>query len=118
MTINGSKEWAISLTDLRNRTRLGTGPCQGSRCASRAIAVLASELDLSGREIQEQTLSFLERRWRGKRPILSGVMVDQEELNQAAHFVSGNLSHLARVKGSGTVSTAGKGAGWQQKGKR
>lgn len=92
-------EWAISLTDLRNRTRMGTGPCQGSRCASRAIAVLASELDLSGREIQEQLLSFLERRWRGKRPILSKVMVDQEELNQAAHFCTGNLSGAASIKG-------------------
>jgi glycerol-3-phosphate dehydrogenase len=93
------KEWAVSLTDLRNRTRLGAGPCQGARCASRAIAVLAEELDLSGREIQEQLQSFLERRWRGKRPILSGTMVDQEELNQAAHFLTGNLGRLADIKG-------------------
>ena len=93
------KEWAMSLTDLRNRTRLGAGPCQGTRCASRAIAVLAEELGLSGREIQEQLLSFLERRWRGKRPILSQLMVDQEELNQAAHFCSGNLNQLAAIKG-------------------
>jgi len=93
------KEWAASLTDLRNRTRLGAGPCQGARCASRAIAVLASELGLSGREIQEQLLSFLERRWRGKRPILARTMVDQEELNQAAHFLTGNLGRLAAIKG-------------------
>jgi len=93
------KEFAASLTDLRNRTRMGAGPCQGARCASRAIAVMADELGLSGREVQEQLLSFLERRWRGKRPILSGVMVDQEELNQAAHFCSANLSRTARAKG-------------------
>lgn len=93
------KEWAVSLTDLRNRTRLGAGPCQGTRCASRAISVLAEELGLSGREIQEQLLSFLERRWRGKRPILSRVMVDQEELNQASHFCSGGLARLASIKG-------------------
>lgn len=92
-------EWASSLTDLRNRTRLGAGPCQGMRCAGRAIAVLAEELSLSGREIQEQLLSFLERRWRGKRPILEGAMVDQEELNQAAYFYTGNLANLAAVKG-------------------
>lgn len=93
------REFAASLTDLRNRTRLGAGPCQGARCASRAIAVLAQELDLSGREVQEQLLSFMERRWRGKRPIIGGVMADQEELNQAAHFCSGNLASLARIKG-------------------
>lgn len=93
------KEWAVSLTDLRNRTRLGAGPCQGARCAARAMAVLARELDLSGREIQEQLLSFLERRWRGKRSILSGSMIAQEELNQAAHFLSANLARLASIKG-------------------
>ena len=93
------KEWAASLTDLRNRTRLGAGPCQGARCASRAMAVLAEEADLSGREVQEQLLSFLERRWRGKRPILSGTMVDQEELNQAGHFCSAGLAQLAAIKG-------------------
>ena len=60
---------------------------------------MASELDLSGREIQEQMLSFLERRWRGKRPILDGVMIDQEEINQAAHFLTGNLHNLAGIKG-------------------
>ncbi len=93
------KEWAVSLTDLRNRTRLGTGPCQGARCAARAMGILAKELDLSGREVQEQLLSFLERRWRGKRPILSGSMIDQEEMNQAAHFLAGNLRSLADIKG-------------------
>ncbi|MFO8056030.1 MAG: FAD-dependent oxidoreductase [bacterium] len=93
------KEWAVSLTDLRNRTRLGTGPCQGARCASRAMGILAKELGLSGREIQEQILSFLERRWRGKRPILDGTMIDQEEMNQAAHFLAGNLRNLAGIKG-------------------
>ncbi len=93
------KEWAVSLTDLRNRTRLGAGPCQAATCASRAVAVLAEEMGLSGREIQEQLLSFLQRRWRGKRPILGGVMVDQEEINQASHFLSANLAKMAAIKG-------------------
>jgi len=93
------REFAVSLTDLRDRCRIGIGPCQGMRCASRAMAVMAKELDLSGREIQEQTLSFLEGRWRGNRPILNGRMVDQAELNQAAHFLVGNLHNLAASKG-------------------
>jgi glycerol-3-phosphate dehydrogenase len=88
------KEWATTLTDLRNRTRLGAGPCQGTRCAMRAIAVLAEELGLSAREAQEELVAFLERRWRGKRPVLSGSSLDQEELNQAAYFGVANLAQL------------------------
>ena len=36
--------WVRSLDDLRRRTRLGNGSCQGTRCASRAVAVLLQEL--------------------------------------------------------------------------
>jgi glycerol-3-phosphate dehydrogenase len=88
------KEWAVTLTGLRNRTRMGTGPCQGSRCAMKAIAVLAEELDLSGKEAQQELMAFLERRWRGKRPVLMGSSLDQEELNQAAYFGVANLREL------------------------
>ncbi len=36
--------WVRSLDDLRRRTRLGNGSCQGTRCASCAVAVLLQEL--------------------------------------------------------------------------
>jgi glycerol-3-phosphate dehydrogenase len=91
-------EWATTLTDLRNRTRMGAGPCQGSRCAMRAIGLLAEELGLSGSQAQEEILAFLQRRWRGKRPVLSGQTLDQEELNQAAYFGVGNIHQL--IQGS------------------
>jgi glycerol-3-phosphate dehydrogenase len=92
-------EWAVTLTDLRNRTRLGTGPCQGYRCAVRAIPILAEELGLSGEQALEQLLAFLQRRWRGKTPVLIGAMVDQEALNQAAYFGTLNLDRLVETHG-------------------
>lgn len=88
------KEWARSLSDLRNRTRMGTGPCQGMRCAGIATAVLAKELDLSAKEAEEQLLAFMERRFRGNRPVLEGKTLEQEELNQAKYFLVANLNRL------------------------
>jgi glycerol-3-phosphate dehydrogenase len=87
-------EWASTLTDLRNRTRLGAGPCQGYRCAARAIPILAEALGLSGEQALDQLLAFLQRRWRGKQPVLIGTMVAQEALNQAAYFGTLNLDRL------------------------
>ena len=92
-------EWAITLTDLRNRTRLGTGPCQGFRCAVRAIPLLAEELGLSGEQALAELLAFLQRRWRGKQPVLIGAMVDQEALNQAAYFGTLQLDRLLEAHG-------------------
>lgn len=44
--------WVRSLDDLRRRTRLGNGSCQGTQCASRAVAVLFRELQGSDCEIK------------------------------------------------------------------
>ncbi len=93
-------EWAVTIEDLKNRCRLGAGPCQGARCAARAAAVLAEELGLSGREAREQLLAFLDERWRGKRPVLQGTSVDQEELSQAAHFLSAGLNKKTGFTGA------------------
>jgi len=92
------KEWARSLTELRNRTRLGAGPCQGLRCAFKAVSVLAQELGFSAREAEEELVSFLERRWKGNRAILEGNSLSQEELAQSAYFLVGNLNKLMSKK--------------------
>ena len=60
------------LLDLRRRTRLGMGPCQGELCAYRA-AGLAREL---GPEVDAPATAllgdFLEERFKGVRPVLWG----------------------------------------------
>jgi len=91
-------ELAATLSDLRNRTRLGTGMCQGTRCAVRAMAVLARELDMSAGEAEDSLLAFMEKRWKGNRPVLQGRTLEQEELNQASYFLVGNLNRLLSEK--------------------
>jgi len=84
-------EWVHDLNDLRRRTRLGMGPCQGTRCAARAAQVLAQEK----RESPEAALfyleNFLQRRFKGKAHVLAGSQLAQEEINQAVHQCVGRL---------------------------
>ena len=86
------EEGARTLDDLRRRTRLSCGTCQGYRCIARAGAVLAQELDLSAEQLQAQLLDLLQERYRGKAPALSGAALAQEELNQARYFLVGDLA--------------------------
>lgn len=93
------KEWAVKLSDLRRRTRLGTGPCQGARCTLEAGAILAEELGLSGKGELSETYDFLRNRWKGKVPILEGDQVAQEELSQQIHLRSTALHHFVQESG-------------------
>ncbi len=76
-------EFAVSIADIKRRTRLGAGPCQGMRCTMRAGEILGEELGLGSAEVFASMREFIQERWKGKRPILSGVQAGQEELTQA-----------------------------------
>lgn len=79
------------LSDLRRRCRVGMGPCQGARCAGPAAALFAKERDLSVSEAHEELLHFIGARFRGKRPVLDGEQMAQEELNRGNYLTVGNL---------------------------
>lgn len=56
-----------NLVNLRRRTRLGMGTCQGSICACRASAMLARSF---GNDVALADLaSFINERWKGMRPV-------------------------------------------------
>lgn len=78
-------EWVHDLSDLRRRTRFGMGPCQGMRCVQRGAALLAEELGKSPSHAREWFDEFMQRRWKGKAPVLKESHLAQEELNQAVH---------------------------------
>ena len=59
-----------NLVNLRRRTRLGMGTCQGGICASRAAAILGSKFG-NERAISDLK-SFLQERWKGVRPVAWG----------------------------------------------
>ncbi len=87
-------EWVETLADLRRRTRLGSGPCQGSGCTVMAAQIMAEELKLSPEETQRLIFDFLCERWKGKAPILRGIQLSQEELNQAKYLCVGSFDKI------------------------
>ncbi len=78
MVTEGEIEYAIKnldvkdIVDLRRRTRIGMGPCQGELCAYRASGLLQEY----GGALSEDSVillrDFLEERWKGMKPVLWG----------------------------------------------
>jgi glycerol-3-phosphate dehydrogenase len=73
-------EWVTSLEDLRRRTRFAEGPCQGLECVREGARILAEELGWDAARTEEETLRFLEARFRERVPALRGRQLAQEEL--------------------------------------
>jgi len=70
---------------------LGMGPCQGTRCAGPAAALFAKERGLGSAEAHRELLDFIAGRYRGKRPVLDGEQVAEEELSRGSYLTVGNL---------------------------
>lgn len=68
-----------TLTDLRRRTRVGMGPCQGELCACRAVGLLARYGVCRPEEAVTQLADFLEERWKGVRPLAWGDALNESE---------------------------------------
>ncbi|MDX1387112.1 MAG: glycerol-3-phosphate dehydrogenase C-terminal domain-containing protein, partial [bacterium] len=88
------KEKAKSLEDLRRRTRLSLGPCQGLRCFAGAAQIISEELGWSVKETLEQIRSSVQQRWEQKRPVLGGVALQEEELMSESFFTGGRLNRV------------------------
>ncbi|MBI5042503.1 MAG: hypothetical protein HZC10_01430 [Nitrospirae bacterium] len=56
------------------------------RCTYKAAGILGDELGWNSAKIKEETVNFLQERWKGKRPLLDGDQIAQEELNQAVYY--------------------------------
>ncbi len=59
--------YAGNLLNLRRRTRLGMGTCQGGLCVSRAASILASRK--GGEAAVADMKEFLQERWKGMIPV-------------------------------------------------
>ncbi len=80
-----------SLGDIRRRTRLGMGTCQGSFCALRATGALAESGLLGGSPPQTLFRQFLEERWHGIRPLLWGNQLREIELERGIYGATLNI---------------------------
>ncbi len=62
----------LRLGDLRCRTRLGMGTCQGTICAARAIGQLYQDGVLDLGRARRLLGEFLDERWKGNQEVLCG----------------------------------------------
>ncbi|MDB1124300.1 anaerobic glycerol-3-phosphate dehydrogenase subunit A [Vibrio algarum] len=87
MVTAGEVEYAIkqldckNIEDLRRRTRLGMGPCQGELCTYRAAGLFNEFGGVSGVESSHLLVDFMEERWKGTKPILWGDALREAEFS-------------------------------------
>lgn len=67
---------AKNIVDLRRRTRIGMGTCQGELCACRAAGLLAEAIEKPVKA-KDDLASFLQERWKGMSPIAWGETLNE-----------------------------------------
>ena len=70
-----------NMIDLRRRTRLGMGTCQGELCACRGAGLLARKKENPARA-KEDLKAFMNERWKGIYPICWGDSLRENEYTQ------------------------------------
>lgn len=61
-----------NLVDLRRRTRVGMGTCQGELCACRAAGIMAEAGKYCSERAKQDLVHFLNERWKGMAPVAWG----------------------------------------------
>ena len=70
-----------NLVDLRRRTRVGMGTCQGELCACRAAGLLADAHKCTERA-KNDLMNFVNERWKGMYPVCWGDTLRESEYSQ------------------------------------
>jgi len=78
-------EGCRTLEDLRRHTHLGAGPCDGVDCVVPAAHILAQLLQWPLERVAEEVRQFVAERWIGRRPVLRGATLAQEEIWRGSH---------------------------------
>ena len=92
----GSEPTTHSVSDVRRRTRLGMGTCQGTFCTYRAVGTVQSLHRRWTEDTQGLFREFLEARWKGIRPVLWGNQFRDVELTRGIYEVSLNINHAVK----------------------
>lgn len=78
-------EGCRTLDDLRRHAHIGAGSCDGIDCAVPAAHIMAALLDWSMERVDAEVQQFMNERWIGRRPVLRGATLAQEEIWRATH---------------------------------
>ncbi|MBQ7456393.1 MAG: anaerobic glycerol-3-phosphate dehydrogenase subunit A [Desulfovibrio sp.] len=81
-----------SLTDIRLRTRLGMGTCQGTFCTLRAVTALVENDIKTANDPLTEITKFLQERFRGIRETVWGTQAQEMQLNNAIYCGVLNLN--------------------------
>lgn len=73
-------EGCRTLEDLRRHAHVGAGGCDGLDCAAPAAHIMAGLLDWPAARTAAELRLFLDQRWLGRRPVLRGATLAQEEV--------------------------------------
>ncbi|MGQ0562156.1 MAG: glycerol-3-phosphate dehydrogenase/oxidase [Gemmatimonadota bacterium] len=76
-----------TLEDLRRHAHIGAGGCDGIDCAVPAAQIMAELLQWPVERIDAEIEQFLNERWIGRRPVLRGATLAQEEVWRGFHPV-------------------------------
>lgn len=82
-----------SISDVRRRTRLGMGTCQGTFCTYRAVGTVTALNRDWTIDTRKLFRDFLEARWKGIRPVMWGNQMRDVELTRGIYEVSLNINH-------------------------
>lgn len=100
----GEVEYAVNclgvknLIDLRRRTRVGMGTCQGELCAARAASVMSEVAGKSAAEAKADLKSFIGERWKGMSAVAWGDTLREGELLSWLYDGVCDLSNLKEQK--------------------
>jgi len=78
----------FNLGDIRRRTRLGMGPCQGTFCYRRAAAMAVEKGYVTSEEAELALTDGIEKRTKGIREIATGSTNKQLEMMDGINYVS------------------------------
>ncbi|HMB20873.1 MAG TPA: anaerobic glycerol-3-phosphate dehydrogenase subunit A [Spirochaetota bacterium] len=105
MVTAGEVEYAIKqlhvkdIVDLRRRTRVGMGPCQGELCSYRAAGLFTEYGDKDGTESTRLLMEFLEERWKGIKPVFWGDAMREIEFTYWIYQGLFGLGNIENNKG-------------------
>ncbi len=75
-----------NIGDIQHRTRLGMGPCQGGFCTYRALGMMQEMGQVTPDESLDILKRFLQRRYKGSRPLLWGDQLREEQLVEGIYL--------------------------------
>jgi len=86
-----------NLVNLRRRTRVGMGTCQGKLCSCRAASVLG-DLNHDVARAQDDLADFLNERWKGMRPVAWGDTLREAQLTATIYQGLCGLDQVATAR--------------------